>query len=403
MNTIRQIEEKAEKNSVIGSVGALVLAIASLGANSLGFGPIATAIAADLRVGVAAVMLAAGGYGLSTGLGALFLSRLIDRYGVSRALTTALIVASAAFLISAAAPATLILVAAQCLAGLAAGVAIPAIYACAAQIAPKGRESVVLGRVLFGWTISLVGGVLLTTVVAGIAHWRVVFVLLALVTAAATALVNRMAIPDQENRPPMGGLGPGLSPWAAAGIPGVTPILFACVSLMTAFYGTYGYIGDHIHRVLDNPLSATGWLAVAYGVGFGLAALGDHLIDHIGARRLFPWCFAMVGAIYALLAIASEHYIVLVAVSFGWGVFNHFALNLIVSGLSAIDPARRGSILGLNSAVTYFGACIGAVAFGPLYTATDFRTVALVGACVMIGPAVFLSIRPVRAAPADAV
>ena len=163
---------------------------------------------------------------------------------------------------------------------------------------------------------------------------------------------------------------------------------------MTTFYGTYGYIGDHINRVLDRPLSATGILALVYGVGFGLAVFGDHLIDRFGARRILPLCFCCISAVYAGLGLTAGSYVGLVLTAFLWGVLNHFALNLIVSGLSAIDATRRGAILGLNSAVTYLSVSIGAVAFGPLYTALGFTAVALASAAIMAASVVYLVARP---------
>jgi DHA1 family inner membrane transport protein len=42
--------------------------------------------------------------------------------------------------------------------------------------------------------------------------------------------------------------------------------------------------------------------------------------------------------------------------------------------LSAIDPARRGTIMGLNSAVTYLAGFVGTAAFGPLHTGFGFAT-----------------------------
>ena len=56
------------------------------------------------------------------------------------------------------APALWVLWLAQAVAGGGSGVALPATYGLAAEIAPKGRESTFLGRVLMGWTLSLVFG-----------------------------------------------------------------------------------------------------------------------------------------------------------------------------------------------------------------------------------------------------
>ncbi|TIU76969.1 MAG: MFS transporter, partial [Mesorhizobium sp.] len=132
--------------------------IAVIGSNSLVLGPIAPAVAASFTTSVPAVMIASAAFGLGTSASALFLARYIDRLGARRMLQGALLLLAIALLASAAAPTVTTLVAAQLLAGLAAGVAMPAIYASAAVIAPPGRESGTIGVVLTGWTLSMVAG-----------------------------------------------------------------------------------------------------------------------------------------------------------------------------------------------------------------------------------------------------
>ena len=78
---------------------------------------------------------------------------------------------------------------------------------------------------------------------------------------------------------------------AALAVPGVVPLLVACGAFMTAFYGVYGYLGDHLHNGLGRPVSANGLAALVYGVGFGGAALLDGVADRLGARRLMPFAF----------------------------------------------------------------------------------------------------------------
>jgi predicted MFS family arabinose efflux permease len=52
--------------------------------------------------------------------------------------------------------------------------------------------------------------------------------------------------------------------------------------------------------------------------------------------------------------------------------------------LSALDPPRRGTIMGLNSAVTYLAGFVGTVAFGPLHTRFGFAVSAVVAAVLML-------------------
>lgn len=369
----------SSRNTLV--IPVLTGSIAVIGANSLALGPIAPVIGADIGADITTTMLAAVGYGIGTTVGALFLSRIIDSFGAKTALCWALFALAVAFVGSAISPTIEFLIGSQFAAGLAAGVGLPAIYAFTAFVAPKGQESTLLGRVLVGWTISMVAGVSLSSAVADFYHWRGVYAGLAGLTALALIFVSRTHY-EQCRR----GASETRSALSALGIKGVPSLLLICLAYMSAFYGTYGYIGDHIHTQLDLPVTAAGVIALVYGLGFGAAALGDPYIDRFGSRRILPWCFLSIALIYALIGLGSGSYFLLMAASFLWGFVNHFGLNLIVAGLCAIDARHRGAILGLNSAVTYLAASLGVLSFGPLYEAGGFSMLAF-AACIAVSAA----------------
>jgi MFS transporter, DHA1 family, inner membrane transport protein len=344
--------------------------IGVVGCNSLGLGPIAPEVSASLGASVPLVMTAAAAFGLGTAASALFLAGRIDRVGVWRMLRLAMAVLAVALLLSALAPAVELLIAAQAVAGIASGVALPAIYSSAAAVAPPGRESRTVGIVLTGWTLSMVAGVSLSAVLADLVHWRAVYAAIALLAAAAAAT---LAFAGRSEKPASGA---AARPLGALGIAGVKPLLFTCGAFMASFYGVYGYLGDHLHRGLGEPVSVNGIAALVYGIGFGGAALLDGLIDRFGARRLMPLALLAVAGVYLLLALASPSVTAVLAIMFLWGICNHFGLNMLIMRLSALDPVRRGSIMGLNSAVTYLAVFVGTSAFGPIYSAWGFAACA---------------------------
>ncbi|TPN84947.1 MFS transporter [Mesorhizobium sp. CU2] len=352
--------------------------IAVIGSNSLVLGPIAPAVAQSFGASVPGVMTAAAAFGLGTSASALFLARYIDRIGARRMLQGALLLLALALVASALAPTVTALVAAQLVAGIAAGIAIPAIYASAAAIAPTGRESGTIGVVLTGWTLSMVAGVSLSAVLADLIHWRAVFAAVALLAGSAVAALAMSSLPDARKS------GPAPSPLGALAVPGILPLLIACGAFMTAFYGVYGYLGDHLHEALGEPVSANGLAAIAYGLGFGAAALLDGVIDRLGARRVMPFAYLLVAAVYVAIALASGGFGLLIAAIAVWGLANHFGLNVLVMRLTALDPSRRGTIMGLNSAVTYLAVTVGTAGFGPLYTSLGFANCALIAAGLML-------------------
>ncbi|RWA70847.1 MFS transporter [Mesorhizobium sp.] len=352
--------------------------IAVIGSNSLVLGPIAPAVAASFGTSVPAVMTAAAAFGLGTSASALFLARYIDRFGARRMLQGALLLLALALVASALAPTVTALVAAQLVAGVAAGIAMPAIYASSAAIAPPGRESGTIGVVLTGWTLSMVAGVSLSAVLADLIHWRAVFAAVALLAGTAVAGLTMSSLRDTRKS------GPAPSPLGALTVPGIIPLLIACGAFMTAFYGVYGYLGDHLHKDLGEPVSANGLAAIAYGLGFGAAALLDGVIDRLGARRVMPFAYLLVAAVYVAMALVSGGFGPLMATIAAWGLANHFGLNVLVMRLTALDPARRGTIMGLNSAVTYLAVTVGTAGFGPLYTGLGFANCALIAVLLML-------------------
>lgn len=370
MSNLDQSIEIATPDRIPPVAYALTGCIGVIGCNSLGLGPMAPAVSASLGSSVPVVMTAASAFGLGTAASALFLAGRIDRFGAWRMLRLAMAVLAAALFVSALAPSVAMLVAAQALAGIASGVALPAIYSSAAAVAPRGRESRTVGLVLTGWTLSMVAGVSLSAVLADLLHWRAAYAVVALLAAGAVAV---LALGDHRQG---SGSGPASQPLAALGVAGVKPLLLACATFMVSFYGVYAYLGDHLHRALGQPVSVNGLAALVYGIGFGAAALLDGVIDRFGAGRLMPVAFVAVAGVYLVLALASPSAVALLSIMFFWGLANHFGLNMLIMRLTALDPVRRGSIMGLNSAVTYLAVFAGTSAFGPVYAAYGFATCA---------------------------
>ncbi len=333
-------------------------------------------------------MFAAAGYGLGTATGALILSPFIDRFGVGKALSMALFGLAVTLLITTLSTGVVMLVIAQGAAGLAAGLGLPAAYAFATRIAEPGYESRTLGWVLTGWTLSLVIGVTLSAVVADIAHWRWVYVSLTALVLVAILALSQATLPNLREDGSS-----SVWPHQMLGTPGVWPLLFVCFANMTAFYGTYAYISDHINAALAMPLKATALITFAYGSGYGLAVFGDSIIDRMGVDRAMPWFYVILAAVYAGLAISASWYGALVVASFVWGLFNHFGVNLIVTSLSAIDSKRVGALLGLNSAVTYLSASVGTLFFGYIYDQVNFVPVAGGSAAIVFAAAALAFIR----------
>ncbi len=365
----------------------LTSAVGVVGANSLMLGPIATTVADSFPGADAArVLQAASAYGLATALSALGLAPQVDRIGAGRVVLLALATLAIALAASAASTSVALLIGAQILAGLAAGSALPAIYSLTAEVALKGREAETLGIVLTGWTLALVAGVSAAAPFSDFVHWRAVYSLLACV-AGAIALILSLRLERAAGAP-----GRRTSPLAALRVPGIWAGLLGVAGFMIAFYGVYTWLGPHVQQVLGRSTALTGLLPLCYGIGFGLAVPLDRFVDRIGAARIRPVVLAILVCVYLALAASAGLFWLLVGLCLVWGLVNHVAMTLIVGGLTRLDPAKRGAIMGLYSATTYLCVAAGVSGFRPIYEGYGLAMAAVVSALCLL-PALVQSLR----------
>jgi DHA1 family inner membrane transport protein len=360
------------------AVYVLTGCVGVIGANSMVLGPIAPAVASSIGATVPTVMMAAAAFGLGTATSALFLARLIDLVGSARMLKFTMTLLGVALLLCAASPSVAMFIAAQLIAGIASGIALPAIYASAAAIAEPGRESRTIGKVLTGWTLSMIAGVSFSVVLAELFSWRAVYVSVSCLAALALIALFRLNMQDR----PAAGIAP--SPLSALGLPGIKSLLVVCCAFMTAFYGLYAYLGDHLHQDLGLPVTVNGGVAIAYGAGFGCAALLSGMVDRFGPKRLMPPVLLVAAAVYLGLALFGSMLVGVICLLFVLGLVNHLGVNLLIQRLTAIDPAKRGTLMGLNSAVTYLAVFAGSSSYGPLYTDHGFTALSLASLALMI-------------------
>ena len=364
----------------------LLLGVAVIGSNSLVLSPILPDVARDLATTPQVVARAIAAHGGATALAALLLGGTIDRFGARTVLVAGSVLLACGTLGSAFAPSWILLALAQGLAGLAAGTMLPAIYAAATTTGTKEESARILGRVLTGWSVSLVAGVPLSALVAERFGWHASFVVLGVLVLLG--LVGFLRMPKRASGPRRTAELSGY-PLQALAIAGVAPLLAVQFLFMTAFYGAYAFFGDHLRGSLDMSAGSAGLVVLVYGTGFGLAAFGDGLVDRLGPARVLPPALGFVALAYATMPLTVTALMGAFAAAFVWGFANHFVLNVVVLRLSEVGGDARGAVLGLNTAITYGGALVGPLALGAVYAGEGFASLALTAAgCVALAAGV---------------
>lgn len=369
----------------------LMLAVAVVGTNTFVLSPLAPDVAASFGVGPADVLVASSVYGVGTALGALFIAPQADRLGLDRALFLSLVALTAGLTISAVSTNVYMLSGAQALAGAAAGVALPAAYGLAAEVAEPGRESETIGKVLAGWTISLVIGVAFSAAFSEFTHWRAVYGVMS-VGALAVTLLLMQSVGRRVRTPSL-----PTSPFRAVFLPGLPLLLMFVFAYMTAFFGFYAYVGTHLREAFGFSAATAGLAPLTYGLGFGSASLVAGLIDRAGPDRVAPYVFAALFCCYLILGAVSDNVVMVLSACFVWGAFNHLGLNLLVVKLTAVDPGQRGAIMGLYSALSYLAMFSGTAGFAGIFREHGLDMVGF-AAALCIAPALFGSMFGGRAA-----
>ncbi|MCV6800175.1 MFS transporter [Achromobacter ruhlandii] len=377
----RDTAQDTSRNSPLpAAIPALMFAVSVVGSNGLALSPILSDVARSFASTPLTVSTAISAYGAATAASAFLLAARIDRWGIRRALLTAMTVLIAALLLSASAPHWIVLTVAQALAGAAAGVILPAAYGSATLVAAAGQETRSLGRVISGWSVSLVAGVPLSALISDAIGWRATYGVLAL--SAAVALAGLRTLPERRNThaaPPR--LSRLLAPLSYRDVP---VLLLGCLAFSSAFYGVYAFLADHVRTLLGLTAGQVGFIAFAYGAGFLLAGLaGAPLIERLGPRRALPLALATITAVYLGLLPAAHALAAVLAIAVLWGAASQLSLNLLVLLLSRARPDERGAVLGLNTCTTYLGASLGTAVAGTLYTHAGFEVLGLAAAAAV--------------------
>ncbi|KJV08204.1 hypothetical protein VZ95_19285 [Elstera litoralis] len=170
----------------------------------------------------------------------------------------------------------------------------------------------------------------------------------------------------------------------AVRLAGVLPMLAVGFLNMTAFYGTYAYLGTAVRAAMHSGAALGAVPVLAYGVGFTVTALTSGMIDRIGARRVLPMaCGALIG-IFLLLPLAVSVFPALILVMIVFGFTQHLVLNCFVGLLSVRGGAQRGVVLSLNTTVTYLGLMIGTASMGQVLDSWGYSVVTAVSAALMV-------------------
>lgn len=353
-----------------GSITILIIAVAIIGCNSFLISSILNDIASSLFASTTQISSAISAYGGATAFSSLFLAPYAGKIGVTRAIRYAAALMVLGVALSAAAMSWWMLILAQALTGLASGLMLPAIYAVTSYVAPEGQASAALGKVITGWSLAMVIGIPLAAVITDISNWRVAYVLLALMGLLFLLLSRRLPVIDISVEKA------GFPFDVYRKRPDILIMFVITLFYMTSFYGLYAFVGTFARNSFYNSATLAGLIAMAYGIGFGLASFKSHWIDKCSPQSSASIIFILISLVYSILAFSHTSIYLLLAACLLWGVVNHFGLNVIVSLLIELSSGYKTATLGIYSVLSYSGTMIGGLVYGYIFNRHGFASIA---------------------------
>ncbi|WP_373503415.1 MFS transporter [Aestuariivirga sp.] len=355
----------------------LTLSIAAVGIQALMLSPLLTDIASGLGTGPKEVGFAAAAYGVGVASAALIAAPQLGHWPKRGAIRIAFAVLAVSLFLCGFAWDWRVVAAAQLVAGLASGVIIPATYALTGDIAPPERRSQDMGKVLFGWSVAMVGGVPLAAILSGLLGWRGTFMAVGAVAAAMTlagALLPRVESHGDGERVRYGDV---------LRLPGAWTGYLSTFAYMIGFYQTYTFIGDHVRQLHGAGAWLGGTISLSYGLGFGFGVVFDKWIDRKGPANVLPLGLVLVGFNYVILPFMAETIMTVALYPFVWGLANHFCMTALVSYMGSLSPRMRGTVMGLFSFTTYVSLGTAGAIYGPVYDAHGFFAVSFASAATV--------------------
>ncbi|SIO96769.1 MFS transporter [Vibrio spartinae] len=355
----------------------LLIGVSVIGSNAFLMSPILSNIAQSLDTDMTKIAWSISAYGGAMALGSLFLTGLPQRIGLKSTLLLTGTVLSISILMTGLSTNWIMLVVAQTLTGISAGVLLPTLYSMTAIIAPKGKESTTLGKVISGWSLAMIAGVPLSAFVSELLSWRSAYFFVFILSLLST--LGYFLLPSKES------LSTATSLQSAFQVPKAKSIFIITFFYMISFYGTYTFLGSYIQQQLLYSTVYAGMAVLSYGLGFGFAGIFlGKFIDKRDSWEIISPCLLFICGIYLLLLILSNHYWSLLIGCVFWGLINQVILNCLVSILNGLDDHQRVRLIGIYSAVSYGGTMVAALVYGVIYLYKGFHFILITSALLCL-------------------
>lgn len=386
---------------MMGSLLWLALGAFAVGTEGFMIAGLLPTIGGDLGVSVAAAGDLVMVFGVTYAVGSPIVAVLTGSLERKRLLLAAIAAFGIANLLAAWLPGFTALLAARALLALTAATFMPAATAYAATTVAPERRGRAISLVYTGFTLALVVGVPLGTLIGNAFGWRATFEGIA-VLAVLGWIGLALAL-----RPLEGAAAIGLrARLAAASVPGVPSTLLLTVLALAGAFSVYTYFAPYVQTALGLGSNGVALFLLLFGAAAFVGNLaGGYVADRVPARRALRVTLSVLTLAFVSMALVPQLPqpiripVAVVAVAL-WGMFGWGTMPIQQVRLARAAPKLVAVTMSLNSSAIYLGAALGATLGGVAVAQANAGTVGWIAAmCDLAGLAVvLLSFR--RSAPA---
>jgi predicted MFS family arabinose efflux permease len=333
-------------------------------------------IAREMSVSVGTAGLLVTAYGIPGIVVGVLAGPLSDRYGRKAFLVGGGAVMSLLTLLGAAAPGFAHLLLTRVGAGIGAAVLFPNITAAVADGFPYQQRGRAMSLVIAMNSLAPIVGVPLAGLIAGLASWRISFVLVAAIGVVAVAIVLRSRLAG----PSAGG--------PEVGIRELFSSLFADVSVRGAVASSmlgsifwFAWVTYSVAFFVERfglPTAIASVVVLVTGVGIVAGSqVGGRLGDATGHKAIVGWSIVPASVLLVVeTALVRELWLavvvlLLMAVLAG----ARFATNMAM--ISELAPGARGTLLAVNSSIVSVGIVVGTAVGGILIDSFGYEVFGL--------------------------
>jgi len=336
----------------LGTIG-LTMGVAAIGAEALVISPLLEDVAREFGTSPGDLGTAVAAYGFAVAIAAPLLGYAGQRLPRIAMMAASMIVFVLASCACALATNVFHLEMARAVCGIAAGGFLPACYAFVADSVSYDRRAKVMGRVMFGWALSMVVGVPLGGAIGQWFGWRAAFVAVAVIGTIAVSII----LVRHGARGRIGGQGSVVS----RKLPTPVRKTFVLTFLnMLSFYGVYTYLGTAVRSAQEIGSGVAAAYVLLYGLGLATSTLRGDILDRIGKLRALRIGLLALCPFFVALPFSVQIPWALGPLMIAWGLLQGAVLTGLTTVVTQQAGEARAFATAINSSITYVAVALSA-------------------------------------------